>query len=269
MADFVDLATLRRFDHERRPPDAPTEEFCPCTKCHDTPRRLIVLEVAYGCCVTCLNRHGQVRTIHEADQVAAARERLRAAGIPAGYLSMTWSTWEGPVPGGLDHLGRDAWCVYAHGPSGSGKTHLGVAILSERIGRGDGGKFWLCSELLAQLKESFDTGSHLLSNEVSRARLLMLDDVFAERETPWARTTIGDLLRHRHAEALATIITSNLSPSQVAESDARLASRLADGVIVRRSSGDFRLARHAGRGETQGDLAFGPAAADSAAALRH
>lgn len=229
-----------------------TDQRCTCKVCHspDTPRRMDVYEVAMGCCVTCLGRHEQLDTTPEPmDRAANDARLLAAAGVPMGYRRMDFESWKGKVQEPLmGWTGRPGWCIYLYGGTGAGKTHLAVATAQRWLRRGEEGvRFWLVSELLRQLKEEFDTGSKVLEAGVRVARLLVLDDVFAERGTEWARSTVFDLLRHRHSEAAPTVLTSNLAPGEVAALDASIMSRLYEGHVIQLTRPDYRfMARREG-----------------------
>lgn len=232
-----------------KPLDALTDETCSCTECHPdprTPRFLMVVEVGYGCCLTCVNTHGQLYIEPSADDLAARDRRLLdAAGIPLGYRHMTFETWKGKVPQNLEHWsGGERWSVLLYGPTGTGKTHLAVAVVQRCLRRGDTGVlFFVVSELIRQLKEELDTGIRLLDNKLREAPLLVLDDAFAERETEWARSTMVDLLHHRHANARGTILTTNLAPAQIGAIDARTMSRLEEGIGIQTTKRDLRARR--------------------------
>lgn len=226
--------------------DAQSDEACPCRECHpdrENPRIMTVAEVGYGCCISCINAHGQLYVEPSEDEIAARdRQALEGAGVPNGYRHMTFESWKGRVPGELDRWsGKDRWSVLLYGPTGTGKTHLAVAIVQRCLRAGDQAvMFFVVSELVRQLKEEFDTGIRILDGKLRDARLLVLDDVFAERETEWARATILDLLHFRHAAAAATILTTNLTPGQIGALDARTASRLDEGYQVQTTKRDYR-----------------------------
>jgi len=238
------LTRLARY--QGRPIDALSDEDCPCKVCHEESRRLAVFELGYGCCVTCLNRHGQVDNTPTPEEVAARdRRRLDEAGVPHGFRQMTFESWKGRVPPPLDRWsGKDRWSVLLYGPTGTGKTHLAVAILERCLRMGDAGVlFFVVSELIRQLKDELDTGIKILDTRLRESRLLVLDDVFAERDTPWARSTILDLLHFRHAEGSATVLTSNLAPGEIAAADARTMSRLSEGYVIQTARKDYRFKR--------------------------
>ena len=243
MAGQTRFSLTRLARYRGRGLDAVSDELCPCQVCHPNPRFLTVAETGYGCCVTCINRHGQVHVEMSSEEVAAKDRRLlEAARVPPGYRRMTFESWHGKLP---EHLGswsgKDRWSVLLHGPTGTGKTHLAVAVIQRCLRAGDVGiLFFVVSELIRQLKDEMDTGIRILDTKLRDARLLVLDDVFAERETEWARSTILDLLHFRHASSSATVLTTNLSPTEIGAFDARTMSRLQEGYIVGTTRRDYR-----------------------------
>lgn len=79
--------------------------------------------------------------------------------------------------------------------------------------------------------------------QAARARVLVLDDLGAERTTDWSAGLFTELMAQRYDRQLRTIVTSNLSPSALARRGYdRLVSRLAEhGVLLElRSARDYR-----------------------------
>lgn len=78
----------------------------------------------------------------------------------------------------------------------------------------------------------------------------MLDDLGAERPTEWALETIAYIVETRHTESGLTIVTTNYSPSQLAERlgrdglviGQRIVSRLLEGATrIKLERADLRL----------------------------
>lgn len=136
------------------------------------------------------------------------------------------------------------------GASGGGKTHLAVGILREIVRRGDRAHFVTVPELLLEIRGTFQRESGIVDTETdiinrySTVPLLVLDDIGAEKSTPWSITTLYLIIDRRYREERPTIITSNLSPEQIEQDlSPRIASRLAGMTIGQVSLPDYRKRR--------------------------
>ena len=120
------------------------------------------------------------------------------------------------------------WLVLV-GPSGCGKTHLAAAIANECISHGYPAFFITAADLLDHLRATFSPDSEIaydrLFDQVRNARLLILDDLVTQTSTPWAKEKLDQLLNHRFANQLPTVITS-ITP--VEQFEARIRTRLTD-----------------------------------------
>ncbi len=70
--------------------------------------------------------------------------------------------------------------------------------------------------------------------------LLILDDLGAASATPWAREKLYQLINHRYAYRLATVVTTNLKPEAI---EPRIYSRLCDpacGTLLTLRGPDYR-----------------------------
>ena len=103
------------------------------------------------------------------------------------------------------------WLVLAGG-NGCGKTHLAVAIASERIGAGELIFFSFVPDLLDHLRSTFIPTSEVTYDEfferVKTTPLLILDDLGAQRSSPWAEEKLYQIVVHRHNARLPTVITT-------------------------------------------------------------
>jgi DNA replication protein DnaC len=160
-----------------------------------------------------------------AETAAALRARLRAAGL----LHPRRAHWSyATVPADLADAARKSrnWAdsllqpeprtpagnLLIYGTVGAGKTGLAHATLRHLIEHGTTGLFTNVRDLLADLRASYDHHQPAVYDRALRVSVLCLDDLGAERPTPWAVEQLARLVDHRYDHCLATIITSNYTP---------------------------------------------------------
>ena len=105
--------------------------------------------------------------------------------------------------------------IYLNGSFGSGKSYIMNAVLNE-LSR----KNYKCvsvyyPNLLKRLKDSFNSKNESFEqmyNELDMCDVLLIDDIGAENNTPWARDEVlGSLLQSRMDNKKTTFFTSNFS----------------------------------------------------------
>lgn len=138
------------------------------------------------------------------------------------------------------------------GDFGCGKTHLAVAIANERIAHGEPALFQVVPDLLDHLRATFAPTSSVtyddLFEEVRTAPLLILDDLGAQSNSPWAEEKLFQIINYRYNYRLPTVITSNVALDR---HHPRLASRITDmGQPVYIKAPDFRGGIQASRPPT-------------------
>lgn len=133
------------------------------------------------------------------------------------------------------------WLVLAGG-RGVGKTHLALAIAEALVQRRMIVKFGTVAELLERWRSFYspdqDTGSveefYDLFQAYCQLPCIVVDDLGAERPTPWAVEHLGMLLDYRSRNRLPTVITSNFSsPQPLADHLGEGGNRIADRVFDR------------------------------------
>ncbi len=140
------------------------------------------------------------------------------------------------------------WLVL-YGGKGNGKTHLAAAAANHLIAQGRPVLLLNVPEFLDWLRESYSHSSFEDTEEsfsqrfelVRDAPVLILDDLGAESDTPWANEKLYILLNYRLEMGLPTMITSNL---RFEDFPGRLRSRLGEvgfSVLVHNPAPDYRL----------------------------
>jgi DNA replication protein DnaC len=100
------------------------------------------------------------------------------------------------------------------GPPGRGKTHLAVGVLIDLIERHRvHGRFAEFTSLIHQIQATFDPGSPESKREILDplldAELLVLDELGAQKPTPWVRDILYLMINHRYTRRLPTLFTTN------------------------------------------------------------
>ena len=118
------------------------------------------------------------------------------------------------------------------GGTGLGKTHLSLAVAKEAIDAGLGVLYDSVPTLMTKLdNERFGRGNEGLTDAVCSCDLLVLDDLGAEFSTVSTRESLYTIVNSRIMSALPTIISTNLSLTELNE-------RYGD-AIYSRLTGDY------------------------------
>ena len=118
------------------------------------------------------------------------------------------------------------------GSYGTGKTHLAAAIANEVVSLGVQALFLTVPDLLDWLRYSYSSEGTTYESrfeEIRNIHFLVLDDLGTQNTTPWAREKLFQIINHRYTHRLPTVLTSNLTLSQI---DERISSRLQDRELV-------------------------------------
>jgi DNA replication protein DnaC len=187
------------------------------------------------------------------------REKLRKLGNLDAFTSKTFESFHTDLPG-LTALQRssletalqvarqfaaqpDGWLLL-EGAYGCGKTHLAAAVGNARLDHEEGVLFITTPDLLDHLRNTFGPSSEVgydeMFDRLRNAPLLILDDLGVENPSAWAQEKLFQLLNHRYARRIPTVITTNADLNAL---DPRIRSRLLDEGAIRRvriSAPDYR-----------------------------
>lgn len=102
--------------------------------------------------------------------------------------------------------------LYIEGTNGTGKTHLAAAIALQLINEGIPVICKTSSDLLLDIKKSFD-GDGVRESDVldiyKRVDLLIIDDLGKEQCSDWSMSTLYSILNDRYEDMKPTIVTTN------------------------------------------------------------
>lgn len=173
------------------------------------------------------------------------RSNLSSLGLYGDCRFQTWDPRAGELsPEGRENLQRafqaardfaaepQGWLVLQGGP-GCGKTHLAAAVANHWVTAGGMAMFVVAPDLLDYLRAAFNPQSRgsydKRFEEVRSTPLLVLDDLGTENATPWAKEKLFQILNHRYAARLPTVITiGGRGADPWKRIDERLVSRIND-----------------------------------------
>jgi DNA replication protein DnaC len=167
------------------------------------------------------------------------RERLRATSGLAAFSQQTFATFDAQrepraAASARAYADQPAGFLLLHGGYGTGKTHLAMAIGNACLERGIAGYVYTAPDLLDTLQTSQFASPQTfeqLMQTVCRARLLIVDDLGAERPTETRDMRMFQIIGERYQRRLPTVITSNFAPTSE-RFEPRLRSRLGDEAVV-------------------------------------
>jgi DNA replication protein DnaC len=127
--------------------------------------------------------------------------------------------------------------LWLHGPVGTGKTSLAMLVSQAALDAGHTVAIYSLPRLLAEIRTTFDddrtrTYTDLL-DRLTGVDLLHIDDVGAEKTSPWVLEQLYALINTRYEEERAVIITTNLERDDLSEQiNERTVSRLEEMCLV-------------------------------------
>jgi DNA replication protein DnaC len=202
-----------------------------------------------------------------AQKVSRARSRSLSGVIPRKYRGVSFdrppvTEIAAPVTAAVrryvgridDNLaaGRGLWFF---GSVGTGKTTLAMLVSRHALEAGHSVGIYSLPRLLAEIRTTFDdargTSYVDLLDRLTSVDLLHIDDVGAEKTSPWVLEQLYSIVNARYEDERAIIITTNLERAELAEQiNERTVSRLEEmcevlplwGADARQQRPDVRLA---------------------------
>jgi len=128
----------------------------------------------------------------------------------------------------LDEKGRGLLFI---GSCGVGKTHLAVSLLKHVITKkGDSGLFYDFRDLLMEIQGTWNPDSQTSEIEILRhvtdAKVLVLDELGANKSTAWVKDTVANIINSRYNERKITIFTSNYPDNPTRDGEETLTDRI-------------------------------------------
>ena len=124
--------------------------------------------------------------------------------------------------------GRGLWFF---GGVGTGKTTLAMLVSKAALDGGRSVAIYSLPRLLAEIRTTFDDSSQRsyteLLDRLASVDLLHIDDVGAEKTSPWVLEQLYALVNARYEDERSVVITTNLERQELAEQiNERTVSRL-------------------------------------------
>ena len=193
------------------------------------------LEYCDGCTGNCPKTHSRYmvpKITDGGDEVVGwckfanqvrAEQRIRSSRIPDRYVGKTFGDYV------TDNFNRTAVDFaknvlksrrggYFYGECGTGKTFLASIVAQEFLRDGQSVVFVKVPNLLDDIRSTFNGQGRELQilDELKAATLVVLDDFGMEKPSQWAGATLCKILDMRYDTRSTTLITSNLSPRELA-----------------------------------------------------
>ena len=186
------------------------KEKCPFNQCDGS-----------GWCMDSENRVYRCKCQVVREKQARAERLFVAAKIPKRFRNKNLEDFD-------TKLQQDAWKIATRyvekfdelrekdknglcfiGPTGTGKSHLAYGILNSLLAKGVPGLCGSVPEIMDQLRNYSEGETTERLELLKTLDVVILDDLGAERNSPWVTERLYVIINSRYNEVLPTIITSN------------------------------------------------------------
>lgn len=117
-----------------------------------------------------------------------------------------------------------------YGNVGTGKSFLAACIVNELVEKGVLAFMTTTARIVAAAQSS---SPNSVLQQLSRAKLLVLDDLGMERDNEFGNEVINSLIDSRYVARLPVIVTTNFSPQMVKDKDKLFYDRIFDRLLER------------------------------------
>lgn len=166
--------------------------------------------------------------------------KIRKAGLHAEYAVADCETGRR-----LYKLAKEGRGAYLHGPCGTGKTYAAACAVRLAVEDMTSAKLVSVARLLDDIRRDYGERDGFAMWAAENVRLLVLDDLGAERPTEWAVERLCELVDYRTMRGKPTIVTSNYSLGEMRNrfgdvQGMRLASRIGGACEILEMGGPDR-----------------------------
>lgn len=163
--------------------------------------------------------HIQIKAIRDAEVDARRRHEAYLGSLPQMYRD-----YLDAIPAGLQRANRDLIThartlsrhsfLYLHGPGGSGKTHLAVRAGARLVKEGASALYANEAHFYRAVETEREGGRK--APDLMRPQVLVYDDVGFKAASPATLQRFYEVLEYRWSNRMATFITANRPPEEVA-----------------------------------------------------
>ncbi|MDI3480811.1 MAG: replication protein DnaC [Tepidanaerobacteraceae bacterium] len=153
--------------------------------------------------------------------------KLAGSGLGPKFQKCTFESWErsdatdkvyGIVKSYAEKFNKDVKNgIVVYGKCGNGKSHLVAAVVNYLIQKGYVGIFQNVPILLSRLRSAERENESEILHTLTRADILVLDDLGAYKWTGWREEIIYMIINNNYYYEKPILATSNLSPDELAE----------------------------------------------------
>lgn len=168
-------------------------------------------------------------------------EKSRRASTKATRISFDEDDGSNPSVGtvrmyadGFEHIAKDGGGLILYGATGSGKTWACECLMNDLISRG----ISVLMRNVPEMVQKADIEGRWI-DQVIACKLLILDDLGAERDTKYAQEIVYEAINSRYSRGKPTVVTTNMTYEQMLNCEDVTSQRIYGRLIERSTPVDF------------------------------